>query len=373
MTKITVLESNNIDLYPPVQNLVRCLMDLGYKVDLISSNTSKCADDILKNPNCKVFEIPTLYTNNTIKKWKNRIILPYITKNLVKKSMDDSDILWTTSMHSIRSLGREALKYKNVLQLMELAQYGYSFHSIIKFPIDELARKSWKTVVPEVNRAYIQKTWWKLRHTPYVLPNKPYSIDPGQPTNEVKEAISLLNSEKKKIVLYLGGIFPDRNLRGFAEAIKDDSDYVMYIVGHATSDQGRRTLDDLIKNYGVKYLGSFKPPHHLALVKYAYIGLLPYKPMYGGQASELNAQYCAPNKIFEYAGYGVPMVGSDVIGLRYPFEKWDIGCCCDEDSVDSIKKVLYYVSDNHDVMRNNCFRFFESVDLKKIIKEIVEE
>ncbi len=373
MKKITVVEVNNINMYPPVQNLVLALLDLGYKVDLIGGNAHSVSSNIIENPNCTIIETPSIRQQSKIKKWKNRIKLHSFVKKAVIESMKSSDYLWTTSMNTIRSVGSTALKYKNILQLMELSRYGYVFRDLIKFPIDEYARNSWKTVVPEINRAYIQKVWWKLDETPYVLPNKPYSIDPGELTQDINKAIQLMKNEKRKIVLYLGGIYPDRNFSDYAKAISMLDDYVLYIAGKAFSNSAMAELDTLVEEYPVVYLGSFDPPKHLALVRYAYIGLLPYRPSYRKELSELNALYCAPNKIFEYSGYGIPMVGSDVLGLRLQFEKWNMGVCCKDDSVLEISKAIQTVDYDHDKMSQNAKEFYESVDLKGIISSILME
>ena len=145
-------------------------------------------------------------------------------------------------MNTMRDVGRKALDYKNILQLMELAQYGYIYHKSFRFPIDKYARQSWKTVVPEINRAYIQKVWWDLEKTPYVLPNKPFDINSGPLTMAADEAVQKMKQEKRRIVLYLGGIYTDRNFESFANAIDKMEGYVLYIVGKAFSPAGEKIL-----------------------------------------------------------------------------------------------------------------------------------
>ncbi len=372
MKKITVVEVNDIGDYPPVQNLIKVLLHNDLWVNFIGSHLSDLPDLISSHPNFRGFETPSISVTSTLERLKNRLKLNVAIRKLVRKCMEDSDWLWTTSMSSIRAVGREALKYKNVLQLMELAQYGYSFRRLVKFPIAEWARQSWKTVVPEINRAYIQKVWWDLKKTPYVLPNKPYDITPGMITPELDYAISKMKTERRKIVLYLGVFGQDRDLEGYAKAISTMSGYVFFLVGPAHSQETKTRVSRLIEDYPVEYLGAFTPPKHLALVKYAHIGLLPYKPI-KTFTSELNALYCAPNKIFEYAGYGVPMVGSDVLGLRFPFERWNMGMCCEDDSVESIQKAIMEVDNRHEEMSKNCADFYNSVDLDKIIMNILKD
>ena len=170
----------------------------------------------------------------------------------------------------------------------------------------------------------------------------------------------------------MGGIFSDRNLETIAKALKNSDEYALYIVGKTFSDEGKKQLDYLIENYSVKYMGGFNPPLHLHFVKHSYIGVLPYKPVKSSGSDELNALYCAPNKIFEYAGFGIPMIGSDVIGLRLPFEKWGIGYCYDDNSTDSILSAIKKIEANYNEMNIRCKEFYKSVDIEKIITSIIE-
>ena len=181
-----------------------------------------------------------------------------------------------------------------------------------------------------------------------------------------------MKEEKKKIVFYLGAIGSDRGLVQCAKAIHQSKEYAMYVAGRSGSQDGDETLKILTEKYDAVYLGAFNAPKHLALVQYAYMGLLPYKPAKIPPLSDLNALYCAPNKIWEYAGFGLPMVGSDVLGLRLPFEQWNIGCCCDLNDEAAIINAIKEVDKNHDEMSKNCYKFYDSVDLEKIVSEILE-
>lgn len=376
MKTITVIELNDINGYPPVQNLIRVLLSKGYKVNLIGKNIASISIDISENSNFHGFETARYnVVHNKIQSVINRFFITVQSRRLLKILGSESDYIWTTSMVCIKILGKRVLKYKNVLQLMELAEFGFLFRDrYFKFPIKKIAQLSWKTVVPEINRAYIQKAWWHLSKCPVVLPNKPYSIDFGNITDELKPVIQKMQLEKRKIILYLGTLGgTDREFRLIADVIGKSKDFVLYIAGKVHSIQEQRKVEELEKKYGCIYVGGFNPPKHLAIVKYAHIGLLPYNPTETTGLSILNALYCAPNKIWEYSGFGVPMVGSDVLGLKLPFEQWNIGCCCDLNNEISIIKAIHYVDKNHDVMSQNCYRFYASVDLGKIVSYVLED
>ena len=54
----------------------------------------------------------------------------------------------------------------------------------------------------------------------------------------------------------------------------------------------------------------------------------------------INAVFCAPNKVYEFAGFGIPMLCNDNPGLKYTVEYYGMGVCAEDLSVDSIKSFL---------------------------------
>ena len=89
--------------------------------------------------------------------------------------------------------------------------------------------------------------------------------------------------------------------------------------------------------------------------------------------SELNALYCAPNKIFEYSGYGIPMISTDVLALREPFEKYDMGICLEVLDTDHIVSAIRQIESKHKKMSDNCIFYYNSIDLDEIIENILRE
>ena len=374
MKKIVIAEVGNVIAQPPTINLIINLISNGNHVVLVSQGGDQLSIDIKKSE--RFTYIPLLChenCTNPLKKLVSRVQEVREIRQKTIRAMEDSDILWTTSVNTVRDLGKNVLKFKNVLQLMELTQFGYTTR-YTKFPLGEIAKASWKNVVPEENRAYIEKAWWDLEELPYVLPNKPYSIDYGDITDDMIEPLKKMKKEERRILLYLGGIFPDRSLESYAKAVCKNKDrYVLYIVGKAFDDKAQKRLDDIIKKYNAVYLGYFKAPKHLAFIQHADIGLLPYKTTHCFGLSDLNALYCAPNKIFEYAGFGIPMIGSNVLGLKNVFEKWDIGYCCNDDSPDELFDCIAKIDNKYEYMSIKCREYFDSVDLDKIVQEIIDD
>ena len=378
--KVVMVHYGNVPLCPPVINACECLVNNSIKVHLIGGAIADLPDILLKNSLFSFNDLGDFRTSSSYaEKFKKRKRIYREMRNAFSANMQDGDILWTTNEAAVMYLNKLIKPYHDhhVLQLMELINYcpvSYKL-PIIKFPIDEYARRAWKTVVPEINRAHIQKILWKQEKVPYVLPNKSYYLEPGNMTEEVEAALKKIEEEDRKIIFYMGIFSPDRDMDSCIKAINAlGDDYCLVAIGRV-SEVMRERAEYIINNTSnFKYLGFFNPPKHLHFLKYAHIGLTPYRPSYDIKyASPLNSLYCAPNKIFEYAGYGIPMIGTDVLGLRTPFEKYDIGICCQDLSVESIVDAVNKIEQKYETMRDNCFKFYESVDMDKIIREIIFE
>lgn len=374
--KIIIIHNGNVNLCPPVINLVNALLNNGFRVHLISGNISLLKQEIRNNDHFSYYDLEDMTTSSNIfKKYSKRVRLFYLMRNEFKKAVTTSDIIWTTNESAVMYLNGLLKPYqsRHILQLMELIDYCPVFYKFqwIRFPIDKYARKAWKTVVPEINRAYIQQINWNLKELPYVLPNKPYDMNPGPLNDELDLAIKELENEKRKIILYTGIFSFDRDLQPFISAVERLKDeYCLFVIGRASGVMNE--ADSFENNDFFKYLGFFNPPSHLHLLKYAHIGLTPYKPSTGIKyASALNSLYCAPNKIFEYAGNGIPMIGTNVLGLKNPFEKFNIGICCNSLSPESIVSAIQRIEENYREMSNNCHEFYNSVDLDSIITSII--
>lgn len=378
---IIIVHIGNVMQFPPILNLMENLLKTGRRVRLISSHTEELPDRILQHPHFQKAEITSPEGNAPLVRLRRRYEVNAAYRKALRHYDDGKCILWTTTDLTVRGLDREILRFsgRHVMQLMELEQSMPLFKGakVLKYPIAEYAQRAWKVVVPEVNRAYIQKAWWNLKDVPTVLPNKPYDLDPGKETEGIQRALDEMRKEKRKIVLFLGNISADRDLRPFARAVrKSEGEYVLYLIG-GVRDAARKQYDELMRTYGdcVRHLGYFPAPSHLHFLKYAYVGLLPYTTDAEASYSysPLNVLYCAPNKIFEYAGYGVPMIGTDVLGLKEPFERYKIGVNCRTSDPDEILRMLKEVDAHHTEMSKNCKNYYDSVNLESIVNEILLE
>lgn len=372
--RICIVHVGDFIKYPPVISLVENLLNNGYIVDLISCTKNNLVPKkFLSSDNFQYFFVSFNTSEGLFNKVKRNIFERRKLINVVEECMNVDDILWTTTDVTVKILGKILYKYKHVMQLMELSQRypGFINLKFFDFPIHEFAKNAFKVVVPDMDRAYIQKAWWDLREVPTVLPNKPYSLGDYTIDYEQSKAIERIKNEKRKVILYTGLITPERNIADFAKAIRKRDDFCLYIIG---SSPIKNYINEVIsENENIEYLGYYPAPSHLEFLKYAYIGLTPYIPTKSKLHPVLNALYCAPNKIFEYAAFGVPMIGTDVLGLKRPFEQYNIGVTCK--TIDSmlVGNALDIIDNNYKEMVQNCNEFFNSVDLDRIVQSIIEE
>lgn len=366
--KILMVHTSDIKDFPPVRNALMALLRNGHSVTLITKDATDSLDIIHRNfdkilleSSRKKFVVYDFFSH-----YRQRTHL----RRIVKKAMATHDILWTTTDTTVRELGDLVLEYRHVMQILELIKCLplFPYQSFINFDIKKYAQAAWKVVVPEYNRAHIQKVWWNLDKLPVVLPNKTYLPKTyDELSNDIMPIVNEMKLEERMVVLYQGVFEDDRNLEPYAEAISHlDEEFCLYIMGK-DNDIRERLCRRFPK---IKYIPFIIPPNHLYVTRFAKIGLLSYRPVKIFHYSELNALFCAPNKIYEYAAFSLPMIGSDVPGLAFPFKYYNIGCVCNEE-VKDICETLKIISKNYEFYKNNCLKFYSDVNIDKVVNDII--
>ncbi len=378
---ILVVHVGDIGTCPPVRNIVAILAELGHHVTVLTRNRYNIQFN--NSDRIKIIPLPLNKYHGIFRVFNYLTRLP-VLRRIFDKEMQNNDILWTTSDETIRELRGRVLKQKHIMQLMELAEdiprivtppleichKSIPSYGFIGINLKKYAQRAYKVVVPEYNRAHILKTWWELKNTPEILPNKPVedNIDEVNIPDEALEIINELKKETRKIIFYQGVFSWDRNFEKYAEAFKALSNQYCFCLLGRDNDYRSKLCNKFPE---IKYLGFLPPPYHLLITPYAHIGLLPYAPGKGGHLSVLNALYCAPNKIYEYAKYGIPMIGNDVPGLALPFDKYGIGSIYHGGGVEEMRIIIEEIEANYKKMSDNCRKFYADTDLYKIVENII--
>lgn len=326
--KILIVHNKEINYYPPVKSLVDILLDIGASVTLITYDKFSYRKEKELDSDFKLIKIEDFKKKGKIQRLLNVFLLKRKIRQCVFHLMKTHDLIWTTTDNTVSLIGRGLLNYENhIMQLMELVEdtpllyykvvYQLKLNKLFKTHLDKYARHAKYVVVPEFNRAHIIKAMWGLERLPVVLPNKPYYLNLSNPNTEVLRIVENLRNCGKKLILYQGVFLKERKLEEFAQAVNSLGDeYAFCIMGSDT--QERKQLCE--KYPEIIYVPFITPPFHLLITQIAFIGVLTYFPTADDLAGKLNVVYCAPNKIYEYAYSGLPMIGNNIPGLSGPLK-----------------------------------------------------
>lgn len=371
--KVLVIHKNTIEKEPPTQMVIQHLLDLNIKVKLITLGVNDYWKKKLLLKDVQYVDLNmTFYVNAHHRSAYTKIWawLKYrreVLKELAKPENKDY-LVWFIDADSIAPLlGSTVLKKIDyVMHVLEM----YDNSLFYKYILNKYIKTSQRLVVCEENRAAIFNLWFKPEKYPIVLQNKPYEIlDAAESRIFLNESLydvyhQLLN-RKAKIILYQGLLVPDRDLTFILKAIADlNEEYVPILMGRdfGMVEKYKKICPRLIH---IQFVPS---PLHLFITSLARIGILIYDPI------SLNQIFCAPNKIYEYAGYGVPMIGNNVPGITIPLQKFACGVIFDyEENSEQIRDKIVEIDRNFDKFSKNARQLFNSIDNQSVIRSVLEQ
>lgn len=163
--------------------------------------------------------------------------------------------------------------------------------------------KANKIVVPSIARSYIIASMYQIDLKKIsILYNYPStrSFKSGIRNSEI-DNILRQKSLGRFILIYQGVIDEEkRPLRKLVNFVSDSTDYYLVIVGKNSN---------IYQGLNIKCLDFISPPKHLELLEVCDIGVMSYK------FNSLNSHFAAPNKVWEYTRFGLPIVSSFNYGL----------------------------------------------------------
>ena len=368
-----------LEWMPPTINLLKKLDALGYEVLFVT--VYPC--EYLKTLDLKNVKNKCLYSKeiNVVKKIKYmrgvsgvlyrfdiaiKKIIARRLKGVLNAEMRKDDYLWVVNEMTVMLGGKSFLKKRH---------YGFLIYELHerKFyarHIEYAAKHADFVVVPEYCRAHIMQSRYSLKQVPIVLPNKSDIDFEGMMLSEKGQKavgkIHELHAKGNKVLIYMGGIGPERPLEALLSAIKETKNCKLVVLG-GSSGYLQKLLDDY--SDVLIYLGRFNPPEHLAVARFADVGVLNYVSI--NQTQGLNALFCAPNKIFEYTGLGLPVIANDIPGLRFSVLSSGCGELVDYQDTKSVLKAVNAIFDNYSVYSEAAKKYYDSVDIDSIVHEIV--
>jgi len=360
--KIVLICKAPLNQFTPGLSLAHILANLVSNLTLI---TTSCKDPLkaeLSKMGVKIIDLSKDTSRSTFfSRFKVWINFRKMAWNYLK-GLGQNVLLWILNGDTTLALGRGISKFRYILQLSELYDSLPHYRKLLGF----YASNASVVVVPDFCRAAILRCWYNLDKTPIVLPNKP-SYHPRRRNLPITDQVASNTLSKigsgKKIVIYQGNISPLRDIRPVAEAIsRMGKQWQLVLMGENQSN----FVEEVRKvNPKALYIPKIQSPHHLEVTSHAYIGVVVYG------FDMLNAIFCAPNKIWEYSGFGIPMICLDIPCLRYTVGYAQAGLCSEMSDISNIVKCLEIIDNDYDFYQQNALRFFDSVDSKSIVSDIV--
>lgn len=363
MKNIVIIHKEKLVDCPPLISTIMILKDLGYNLTLISIGISDYWKKELNNMGIVYFEKKESGTKTPIRKvFEYYKFRKYVVNTLNRIYPDKDCLLWVTCAPTILSLGTFIKDYRYILMILELHENSW----YQKKAISRVINSAELVFMPEYNRTVMYQIWFKMKKRAIVLPNKPYFVPSEkdiqnhilpQIKQQYEKEIELFQS--KKVILFQGWYGkPNRDLTAFVQAIKDlGDDFRLAIMGRYKKDLDEyRAIDP-----NIIHIDFIPAPDYMAFTSLAYIGVVSYNP------NSLNNAYCAPNKIWEYSTFSLPMLCNDIPGLKYTVEYSGAGICVDENDCMAIKKAIQSINENYGDFSKNSLKMNQEVDNKLII------
>ena len=245
------------------------------------------------------------------------------------------------------------------LMIPELS--GADHRQMFFYRLEKLAiRQADLVIACNPERAELMREHYKLPNAPLVVRNIPPMPQRIENTVDVMELYPVLKRKNGLVrLVYQGDVSLSRGLGAFVEAMKHlDDNFQLLIVG---GGDGTGQLKDLAKQPDlcgrIVLLGKVPREYLHQILCTCDIGITAYP--YEG----LNNIYCAPNKVYEYAQAGLPVIATDQPPLKQLVDCNSIGKTVDikrNDSyviADAVRDVTHsinaYVARIPDFLANN--------------------
>ncbi len=141
------------------------------------------------------------------------------------------------------------------------------------------------------------------------------------------------------VITHIGAVGLKHHIKSFLSAVsklKEDK-YEVRFIGLLTQD-----VQDLINEYNCSFIKIIGQVKHSELKKYYLetdIGVILYKDV------SINHRFCAPNKLYEYWSYGIPVLGDNLPGLNSIFHDSILGKLADLSKPEEIRQSIELMSE----------------------------
>jgi glycosyltransferase involved in cell wall biosynthesis len=318
----------HLEALPPVLYAALTCSQLRTAVTIITSRAAHNVRDLLGASGISLVELEPHFEPPRSRPQKLASWIRFRTRaRRALARLPNNATLWIASADTALALGPPPSR-RFILQLHEL----HDRNALYKLGLNRWLPAAYRVIVPEDTRADLYQMWYRLPVRPIVIPNRPGIANGYSPPAQSPYTFT----DADRIVLYQGHLWPERDVSPIAQAIHHLGPPWRFAV------MGRTTpyLELLQSKWpDVLHVPYITPPNHLAVTQQAHIGVIVYAP------DSLNHLFCAPNKVWEYAAFGVPMICNTLPALRGLVHRHNAGLCVDFADLPALQKALMTLSD----------------------------
>lgn len=184
---------------------------------------------------------------------------------------------------------------------------------------------------------------------PVLLYNAPPPVPTLKKHNLFRERLNIPSD--KLICLYQGGLTPGRGLELLLDTFSNGVERcVLVIMGYGGMEEKIKSVANRSEN--VFFHPAVPPVELLKYTSSADVGITLI------ENTCLSYYYCMPNKLFEYAMAGLPILASDLLEMRKIIQNYQCGLLIENMSTDAVKKAITtLLQSNLTVLSDNSRRF----------------
>lgn len=362
--KIVYILKSRLHFYPPCVSHIRMIKSLGYDIEVLYGTCDDNTLKILKEENIPFYKVSNIKDEyfGKINKLKGWLIFRNGLKKYLKKYNSKETIFWFGNAETVIPMKGLLRRKKYIVSLLELLDES----PIKRKLLHGILENAYKITCCEETRAYIIKYWYKLKELPTVFPNKPYNQIVNRrvkPTSEITKKI-IEEIKNDDVIIYQGYIQNTEELCEIAKALKEKKNKYKFVLLGIDKYNSYEKIKSIYEN--TVFYSYVPAPLHLEITSYAKIGVLFYRP------TILNNAFCAPNKIFEYGGFGIPMIGNNIPGLKNTIGNNKAGKCIDI-TKKNVLDALSEIEDNYNDYSLNALNYYNSVDNLETMKNFLKK
>ena len=357
--QILMLLTNAFDPDPRVYQEAKVLIEKGYKVSIL------CWDRDPKAPfqeNIDGIYVERIYVKSTHGRGSTQIIflLLFWIKALIKALSKKIDITYCHDFdtlplgYTISRLKKTKLVYDAHESYVDMLANNVSplIKKIISVAENYLLKKVDLTITVGdiLKESLIKKGAFQVM----VVGNWKQLTDFQFSAKVLEEEKTKLGIPKDALVIsYIAHLNPERKIEPLLRSIENEED-VFLVVG------GRGPIEKIVRNSAQKhkniiFLGFVHPlkvPFYVALSDVVY---------YGFDKNNPNAQYSAPNKLFEALAAGKAIITGDFGEIGHIVKKYNCGLILKDYSIEEIKKAINILKNKNYLIeiQNNSLKIAE--------------